>query len=130
MAGETVLVDLNWTYGVNVNGRTVYFGPGRVPVPRDIAQRRGWWTAPADESASAVEAAAGEVRARTVLATDVAAAAGAPYLADVLGIAGFVTAVSIRDASQKELTAVAGIGKVTAQKLQDAATQLLAGESA
>jgi predicted flap endonuclease-1-like 5' DNA nuclease len=114
---ETVFVSLDWTHGVNVDGRTVYFGPGeRVPVPAAVAEAKGWKLH--DQPAP--------VRAQTADAVEsVAAKAGAFHLVDDLRLAGFVTVESIRDASEDELTAVDGIGKATAAKLKTAAKELL-----
>jgi predicted flap endonuclease-1-like 5' DNA nuclease len=56
---------------------------------------------------------------------DVAEKAGVGHLVEALGEAGFNTAVSIRDASESDLTAVSGIGKATAAKLKAAAKELL-----
>jgi DNA uptake protein ComE-like DNA-binding protein len=65
---------------------------------------------------------------RVVSAREVTNASGVPHLVDALEIAGFVTAISIRDASDAELTAVSGIGKATAVKLKTAAANLLGEE--
>jgi hypothetical protein len=125
---ETVFVSLDWTHGVNVDGRTVYFGPGeRVPVPTAVAEAKGWkLRSQADEvRAQTVGEIASEFRAKTPTSTDVTSLAGVPHLVDALEIAGFVTAVSIRDATEADLTAVSGIGEATAAKLRTAAEELL-----
>lgn len=47
---NTVIVDLNWTFGVSTADRkTVYYGPGLTAVPADIAARMGW--TPCEEQA-------------------------------------------------------------------------------
>jgi hypothetical protein len=114
---ETVFVSLDWTHGVDVDGRTVYFGPGeRVPVPAAVAEAKGWKLR--DQPAP--------VRAQTGNAVEsVAAKAGVLHLVENLYDAGFVTAESIHNATEAELTAVDGIGKATAAKLQTAAEELL-----
>lgn len=136
MTADTVLVELNWTYGVTVNGRTEYYGPGRVPVPVDVAHRKGWL--PAEDTAAEIETAvSADVRAQTVQIETlevnistlpleaVTEKAGVGHLTGPLFAAGFKSVESVHAATESDLTAVSGIGKATAAKLKTAAEELL-----
>ena len=138
--GETVQVELNWSYGVTVNGRTEYYGPGLVPVPVDVAIRKGWWK-PEEETVIKAETAVSEpgpadVRAQTLRIESVnidtlpleavTELAGVGHLTGPLFAAGFKSAESVHAAAESDLTAVSGIGKATAVKLKAAAEELLA----
>lgn len=130
---ETVLVDLNWTFGVNTPAGVRYFGPGRVPVPGEIARRMGWKPVEV-EGETAVSDPVGAPTPEQgeqvdYPVADVADAAGVGRLTDALIASGFVLASHIVQADEAALTAVPGIGKPTAAKLWSAAQELLAQES-
>lgn len=126
---DTVLVDLNWTYGVQVGDRLVYYGPGRVPVPREVAERRGWPAVAAIDNNEPPHPFAPVEERTDYPAADVAARAGVSHLTGPLVAAGFRFATHIAQAQVSDLTAISGIGPKTAEKLKAAAGLVLSGES-
>ncbi len=130
MSDETVLVELNWTFGVNTPTGLQYFGPGRVLVPAAVAQAQGWKpveTETAIDDETAVSETVQE-KVATLLINFVTDHAGFPHLTEPLTEAGFTTGSAIIQASTADLTAVPGIGKATAAKLKTAAEELLNGD--
>lgn len=135
MSAEMALVELNWTYGVTVNGRTEYYGPGLVAVPVDVAIRKGWWQPEAETAVETETAVSQDVRAQT-LRTEVnidtvpleavTELAGVGHLTGPLFAAGFKSAESVHAAAESDLTAVDGVGTKTAVKLKTAAEELFA----
>ena len=126
---DTVTVLLTWTFGVNVGGRTEYFGPGRVPVPADVARRMGWEIVTDDTAVSDPPVSSDADDGETAVSPP------SPPVQHINGVneslaaemvaKGFITVDDVASATAKALTAVNGIGKVTAEKLIKAARELV-----
>lgn len=105
MSDDNVLVDLDWTYGVTRDRRTTYYGPGRVEVPRDLAEARGW---------QVVE---------TIQLTDLSGVND--ELAAAMTAVGFDSVEAVAKADVKDLTAVSGIAEKKAKALIKQAQELM-----